>query len=356
MGDVANITRSRGPGYPVRVLVLVLSILGSPLALAQRDQRTDVILFKSGDRVTGEIKSMALGKLRVRTDSMGTVDIEWKDIERVTSNYEFEIELSDGKMLYGTIRPSSEYQFHDITGDASAITLEHMEIVRIAQLENRFWSRWYGSLDAGLSFAKANRLTTWNLGFKAAYRMPKYLTDIRMNSSFTTQEDTDDVDRHNFNFVFNRYFSSRWFVNFPATFQHNSEINLDLRASGGVGLGRQLIQSNRANLALVGGGIISRENFPDTPSVNSVEAMAALNMAFFTYDFPKLNWSIFLSAFPSLSDPGRLRLAFVSEFSYEFFRDFTWKLTFFDDYDSDPQTVGVDTNDYGIATSIGWLF
>jgi hypothetical protein len=287
---------------------------------------------------------------------MGTVEIEWKDIERVTSNYEFEIELGDGELYYGTIRPSGDNQLIDLTGEAGSATLEHMSIVRITQLENSFWSRWYGSLDAGLSFAKANHLTTWNLDFAANYRLPKYLTNIRMNSSFTTQDDTDDVDRHNFNFTFNRYFSNRWFVNFPASFQHNSELSLDLRASGGVGLGRNLIQSNRSNLSLVGGGIFSRENFPDDPSVNSLEALGTLNMEVFTYDFPKLNWSIFLSAFPSLSDLGRFRLAFVSEFSYEFFHDFTWKLTLFDDYDSDPQAQDVETNDFGIATSIGWLF
>ncbi len=36
MESLVNTTRSRGPGYSVQVLVLVLSILGSPLALAQR--------------------------------------------------------------------------------------------------------------------------------------------------------------------------------------------------------------------------------------------------------------------------------------------------------------------------------
>jgi len=46
--------------------------------------------------VTGEIKELDRGLLRVRTNAMGTVDIEWKEIERVTSNYSFEIEVSSG--------------------------------------------------------------------------------------------------------------------------------------------------------------------------------------------------------------------------------------------------------------------
>ena len=51
MESLVNTTRSRGPGYSVQVLVLVLSILGSPLAPAQR-ARTDFIHLKDGDRVT----------------------------------------------------------------------------------------------------------------------------------------------------------------------------------------------------------------------------------------------------------------------------------------------------------------
>jgi hypothetical protein len=41
MESLVNTIRSQGPGYSVQVLVLVLSILGSPLALAQR-AREDV--------------------------------------------------------------------------------------------------------------------------------------------------------------------------------------------------------------------------------------------------------------------------------------------------------------------------
>ncbi len=106
----------------------------------------------------------------------------------------------------------------------------------------------------------------------------------------------------------------------------------------------------------MGGSIFSRENLPDDPSVNSVEGMASLNAELFTYDFPKVGVSIVLSAFPSLSDLGRIRLAFTSELSYEFFRDFIWKVKLFDDFDSDPQTEDTEKDDFGISTSIGYTF
>ncbi len=355
MGDLANRTSFRGPRYPVLVVGLLLSILGSPLELAARE-RTDVIIFKSGDQVTGEIEQMARGLLRVRTNSMGTVYIEWKDIERITSNYLFEVEVSNGDRYYGSILPSDEKQHLDVTGEAGPANLEHMSVVKITQLESKFWQKWDGSLDAGFSFARANRLTTWNLGFEGNYRRPKHLTNVKLDSSFSDQQDAESTTRHTFRLNFNRFFSDRWFVSFPASFQHNQELSLDLRSTGGAGLGRHLIQTNRSDLSMVAGSIFSRENFPDDPSVSSVEALFLLNLQTFTYDFPKIDVNISLGLFPSLTDLGRFRLGFVSEVSYEFFRDFYWKVQMFDDYDSDPQAADAETNDFGIATSIGWTF
>ena len=87
--------------------------------------------------MTGEIKELDRGLLRVRTNTMGTVDIEWEHIERVTSNYEFEIEVSGGQRYFGSILPSEENQYLDITGEAGSSTLEHMSVGRITQLEIR---------------------------------------------------------------------------------------------------------------------------------------------------------------------------------------------------------------------------
>lgn len=118
----------------------------------------DVIHLRDGDRVTGEIKELDRGLLRVKTNTMGTVDIEWKDIERVTSNYSFEIEVSSGERYVGSILPSAENQYLDVTGEAGFSSLEHMSVGRNTQLENVFWKRWDGSLGVGFSFARANRV------------------------------------------------------------------------------------------------------------------------------------------------------------------------------------------------------
>jgi hypothetical protein len=66
------------------LLLVVASFIGSP-ALAR--DKTDVILVSNGDRLTGEIKQLEHGILRLGTNYMGEVQIEWDDIVRIESDF-----------------------------------------------------------------------------------------------------------------------------------------------------------------------------------------------------------------------------------------------------------------------------
>ena len=57
-----------------------------------------------------------------------------------------------------------------------------------------------------------------------------------------------------------------------------------------------------------------------------------------------------------LSPTGRSRATLDGSFSREIFRDFTWGLTVYDDYDSHPRDPDASTNDYGITMTVGWDF
>ncbi|HMB58401.1 MAG TPA: hypothetical protein VKN35_00685, partial [Xanthomonadales bacterium] len=69
---------------PIRKLCLILLFLAIS-APAFSAPKTDVIYLKNGDRVTGEIKQLFRGKLELKTDHMGTVLIDWVDIQEVVS-------------------------------------------------------------------------------------------------------------------------------------------------------------------------------------------------------------------------------------------------------------------------------
>jgi hypothetical protein len=85
---------------PARWIACLALLAWSFPALADK---TDVVHLRNGDRVTCEIKKLERGQLKVSTDSMGTIYIEWKDVVGVTSKELYVIEMQDGSRVQGTL-------------------------------------------------------------------------------------------------------------------------------------------------------------------------------------------------------------------------------------------------------------
>ena len=71
-----------------------------------------------------------------------------------------------------------------IVGEHGSSEMGHMSVVHINPLEQRFWDRIKGAMDVGFSFARANRVTQWNLAAEARYRSSKITTKVDFNSTF----------------------------------------------------------------------------------------------------------------------------------------------------------------------------
>jgi hypothetical protein len=71
----------------------------------------------------------------------------------------------------------------------------------------------------------------------------------------------------------------------------------------------------------------------------------------------KSDVTVNLDVIPVLTQAGRVRLEANVEGRHEFFKDFFFKATVFDSYDSKPPTGGTtNKNDFGVTTSVGWSF
>src|SRR5262245_66509894 len=69
-------------------------------------QKTDVITLANGDRVTGEIKSYAAGRLTVDTSHSSWIKVKWSLITSISSDKQFDVETIDGVHHYGSLAPS----------------------------------------------------------------------------------------------------------------------------------------------------------------------------------------------------------------------------------------------------------
>jgi hypothetical protein len=332
---------------------------------ADARDKTDIIWLANGDRFTGEIKQLLHGKLQLKTDSAGTLSIEWDDIARIESDFQFQFERTDGTRITGRIGESTDEQQITVVGAEKTARFEHGNIVRIAQIEDTFWDRVDGSLTMGYSFTKASDVGQGNVGFRATHRTEVRSFTIDGSTIITSDQAGQNTQRSNLNLGTTRFRNNRWFNSYMLGFERNDELGLDLRTGLGAGLGRYLIQTNSSELSLLGGLLGTLENLnpeesePGTTGQSrkeSVEGMLGVDYSRYIFDDPTVDLSVSLYAFPSITQSGRTRAQFDVYLRWELINDLFWELSYYNTYDSDPPSGSESTSDYGIVTSIGYSF
>src|SRR5215510_9802589 len=144
--------------------------LSAPLAARQK---TDVIVLANGDRITGEIKSLNAGVLRVDLDYVdGAISVQWLKVRRITSNQLFIVQAQDGSLYTGTLASAAlepdKIEVADPTNTKTVI--EHYRVVRMEETAESFFRRWSGDINWGIVFSKGNSATQYTLGSEIEYR------------------------------------------------------------------------------------------------------------------------------------------------------------------------------------------
>jgi len=335
------------------LFAMVLLALSPAGAFARA--KTDLVFIGKADRITGEITQMSRGILTLKTDNIGTVNIEWEDVDSLNSVYQFRVEDQLGRKFFGAIFMTKSLTLQVIdAGQTQTVPAAH--VVSITPLETTFWQRLDGSISLGLSYTKANSLAQLTTDFNVRYRTPLRLVVFDASSITTSQEDEDTQRREDISLTYNRLFESRWFVTASAAAQGNDELGLDLRLQFAPGVGNNLIRSNHNNLVSTAGLSVNREWSSDSDDEYNLEAFISVEHSVFRYDYPKTDISLEATLYPGLSTWGRVRSEVDISASREIVRDLTLVLTFYDSYDSDPVSVDAAKNDYGLVTSLGWTF
>jgi hypothetical protein len=81
-----------------------------------------------------------------------------------------------------------------------------------------------------------------------------------------------------------------------------------------------------------------------------------LTYEYYKYSSPERSFKVNFLVFPSITDFGRWRADFDTNFSFEIVDDFYWKLEFYANYDSDPISQDGASSDYGVTSSLGYKF
>ncbi len=337
------------------VLLCLLAATAIPLDGARARKKTDLVYLNNGDRITGEIKQLSRGILRLSTDDLSTINIEWEDVDSLNSVYQFRVEDNLGIKYFGAIFLTRDGTLQVIQGGQTE-TPAQVDVVAITPLEASFWQQLDGSISVGFSYTKSNSLAQLSTDIIVRRRTPIRYFEVDFSSISTTQENEDSQLREDFSLTYNRLFEGRVFATASAATQTNDELGLDLRVQFSAGPGAKLIQSNHVDLVSSLGLSVNREWSDYSDGGYNLEAFVSAEYSLFRYDYPKTDITTEVTVYPGLSDWGRIRSEIDISASREIVKDFTIVLSFYDSYDSDPLNPTATNNDYGLVTSLGWTF
>ena len=82
--------------------------MGISLLSAHAAKRKDVVVMNNGDHITGEVKRLENGLLFVETPYVsGNIQLDWNQVQSVSSTATYRITLNNGKRLVGKIQKDS---------------------------------------------------------------------------------------------------------------------------------------------------------------------------------------------------------------------------------------------------------
>jgi len=342
--------------FPAAVALLAALVGWSTPAPAA--PKTDVIVLVNGDRITGEIKSLEHNQLKVSTDHMGTVYIEWEDIKRVRTNQYLLLERADGSRFYGQLAASEEDGRLQVRRDAESRpeAVDMFAVVRATPIEGGdFIDRLDGYVSAGLDLSESGDNTSTNFagGLSSRTRIREWNIDATAN---VTDDGEERTERYDMSGVTRRLLRGPNYYEGMLGFTRNTELDLNLRSWAGGGLGRYFVRSNRAEWRGGVGLAYSHENYQALDPRNSIEAVLSTDFSIFRYDFPETDIGGSLLLLPSLTQSGRLRSEVDLHAKYEFIDDLYFELRMYGSYDSKPPDEEAASSDYGFVTSLGYKF
>ncbi len=319
-------------------------------------ERTDIVILNNGDRVTGEIKSLEAGLLELKTDTMGTIRIEWRFISELISDKNQSVEVTDGRRWLGQLQKPSEGDHIVVNTVQGPVNLSPAEVVTVWPVAATFLDKVDLDMSLGFDYSKATDIRNFNLGINFLHRSEERLIEALLRSDITRQSEGDDQNRQELYVTQQFLRPEQKFRSWLVGLDSNDALGVDLRLYGGGAIGKYLVKTNNKWFSISGGLLATQENPKDENSETNLEALGSARFRFFRYATPERSLDTAFSVFPSLTDFGRVRANLRSTFRLEFFTDLFWSMEFYATYDNQPLTTGAEKADYGIVTALGWSY
>ena len=347
---------------PVLAAVLLgfMQMLGGTACFG-KVSRHDTIIMKNGDRFTGEVKRLEQGILYIETDYFsGSVGVDWLQVEKVESTATYQVILSGGKRLTGTISKVAAEAAADkdftVRAVGNDVPVSGTDVVQIESQKPTFWRQLKGNIDFGYNFTSGNNQSALSADAKAAYVAQHWAAGASFNASYSGQTGGTTTNISETQLFAERFLNRNSFVLGLSDFLHSSQQDLQLRTTLGGGYGRYLKRTNQNELRWVIGLDYSQAGYQSglqQPVQKNAELLLGAEYQLFHFDRYSLQSQLLV--FPGLSDFGRVRFTTTDTLDIKLANNFYWNFSFWDNFDSRPP-LNAQRNATGLSTGLGWKF
>lgn len=217
--------------------------------------QADTLIFKNGDRLSGEITSQSETGYTMRTHFGTTLSIDKTKLAG--------IHLS----IPGRVIP---FQEAVSTAEETPEVEKAEETTHIEESDRAI--KWSGSLQFGASLESGN--TDANaVDFDGKTTARREDDRFILSFEYDREEDDGDIttDEKKLKGIYDYFFAEEKFLNAKLSFEQDELSNVDLRSRYGLGLGHQPFESEKRNLKYVASLLYLREDFSgQTPAEDSL--------------------------------------------------------------------------------------
>ncbi|HPP00194.1 MAG TPA: DUF481 domain-containing protein [bacterium] len=242
------------------VFVGLLTWAGCPLALP------DTVKTVDGSILHGAVTSLLDGKLVLKTEFAGEIIIPLDKVVELETAEVMPIHLSDGTVIPGTIQPSTPGRLEVIRAeDQTRVPVVPSQIAAINPPPPPP-VKWHGSLIGDLAITDGNSQTK---GIGVAGEMSRRTAEdrITLKGGYFYSEDKGEGTRDD-QFISGKYdyfFTEKLFGYLNTRLDRDAIKDLELRTTGGAGLGYQFLETDIYDLFGEAGISYVNEDFSNDP-------------------------------------------------------------------------------------------
>jgi hypothetical protein len=353
-----------------------------PLLFACVHLYADQVVLKNGDRVTGKIVKKDGGTLSIKSDLLGDLTVKWENVASVESDQPLTVVVGEGETARGkVVTTAGQVEVADPAG-AKQVPLDKVSAVRDAAEQAKYerylhppiTDLWAGFFDIGLATAQGNaRTLVFTTTANAVRATTNDSTTLHFNQIYSRgllteatgeQKVVETAKAIRGGWAFNRNISPRLFVNVFNDYEYDAFQNLDLRVTGGGGLGWKAWKSDRGHLDVVGGGNYDRDKFavPLQPTIDGASAQFSRQSGelFWGDDLaikfgPRSAVTQAFRMFDNVSTTGEYRMNFDLGTDTKLNHWLSWQITASDRYLTNP-VPGKKTNDLLLSSGFRITF